>query len=77
MGRGKGRPLSGWQALGVRRADGSNLPSARIDGAIVRPDGAEGPAYLVYENFATLLKWNRSDFFATTVGLLSDRIADR
>jgi len=77
VGRGKNRPLAQWQASGVRRPNGSDLPSAAIQGAIVRPDGDSGPAYLVYENYAALLRWNRSDFFATTVGLLSDRIAGR
>ena len=77
VGRGKGRPIAQWQELGVRRHDGSDLPSASLEGAIVRPDGDSGPAYLVYDNYAALLRWNRSDFFATTVGLLSDRIAGR
>jgi len=77
VGRGKRRPIAQWQALGVRRRDGSDLPSADLEGAIVRPDGDSGRAYLVYANYAALLKWNRSDFFATTVGLLSDSIAGR
>jgi len=76
-GRKVRRSLSEWQALGVRRADGTDLPQAAMDGSIVRLSSAGGPAYLVYDNFGTLLKWNRSDYFATTVGLLSDRIAGR
>ena len=45
-----------------------------ITGWIVTPGGAEGPAYLVYDNFGVLLTWNRSDYFATAVGILSDRL---
>ena len=42
---------------------------------IVRPAGANGPAYRTTENFRVILRWNQSDFFGLAVGLLSDRIA--
>ena len=42
---------------------------------IVRPAGANGPAYRTTENFRAILRWNQSDFFGLAVGLLSDRIA--
>jgi membrane-bound lytic murein transglycosylase B len=42
---------------------------------IVRPAGANGPAFQTSENFRAILRWNQSDFFALAVGLLSDRIA--
>ena len=41
---------------------------------IVRPAGANGPAYRTTENFRAILRWNQSDFFALAVGILSDRI---
>jgi membrane-bound lytic murein transglycosylase B len=69
-------PLSQWQALGVSRSNGSALPGRDLQASIVAPDGTEGPAYLVYDNFRALLAWNRSVSFAVAVGLLSDRIAD-
>jgi membrane-bound lytic murein transglycosylase B len=42
---------------------------------IVRPAGANGPAFRTTENFRVILRWNQSDFFALAVGLLSDKIA--
>ena len=42
---------------------------------IVRPAGANGPAYRTTENFRVILRWNQSDFFGLAVGLLSDKIA--
>jgi membrane-bound lytic murein transglycosylase B len=70
------KPLAGWQALGVRRANGQNLPIvAGMMGSIVFPGGEGGPAFLVYDNFKTTLKWNRSTYFAMAVGHLADRIA--
>jgi membrane-bound lytic murein transglycosylase B len=71
------KPLNEWRKLGVRRADGGNLP-ARDDflASLALPEGEQGPALLVYENFRTTLKWNCSILFATAVGTLADRIAD-
>ncbi len=74
-GRDAKRPLAEWQRLGVRRVGGGNLPEVPdITAALILPDGSGGPAYLVYKNFEVLLAWNRSTFFATAVGILSDRI---
>jgi len=42
---------------------------------IVRPAGANGPAYRTTENFRVILRWNQSDFFGLAVGILSDRIS--
>lgn len=69
------KPLDDWQALGIRRPDGSDLPGRDVPGTLVLPDGPGGEAYLVYDNYHALLDWNRSLFFATAIGLLSDRIA--
>jgi membrane-bound lytic murein transglycosylase B len=48
---------------------------ARKGERIVRPAGANGPAYRTTENFRVILRWNQSDFFGLAVGILSDRIA--
>ncbi len=71
------KKLSEWQALGVRRADGSGLPKRELPASVVYPGKIGGPAYIVYDNYRALLRWNRSLYFATAVGLLSDKIADR
>lgn len=68
-------PLADWARLGVRRADGQVLPQADMAGSILLPSGYKGPAFLVYENFRTILDWNRSNFYAIAVGHLADRIA--
>jgi membrane-bound lytic murein transglycosylase B len=67
------RPLADWRELGVRRADGSPLPVAPIDASLLRPD-AGGDAFLVYDNFRTIMIWNRSTYFALSVGLIADRL---
>jgi membrane-bound lytic murein transglycosylase B len=69
--------LGAWQKLGVRRADGGDLPTRQLLASLVLPEGEGGPAYLVYSNYETILKWNRSNFFAIAVGSLADGIAGR
>ncbi|TQV79224.1 lytic murein transglycosylase [Denitrobaculum tricleocarpae] len=68
------KTVGDWQALGVRRADGRNLPVANVEGSLVLPAGHKGPAFLVYGNFRATLKWNNSIFYAIAVGHLADRI---
>ena len=68
------KPISHWQASGVRRPNGENLPSVDLRASIIQPDGVNGKAFMVYDNYRVLLKWNRSHNFAVAVGLLSDRI---
>ena len=67
------RDLSFWSDLGVRRADGTSLPPVSIVGSIVTP-AKDDPAiaYLAYGNFDRIMRWNRSTYFATAVGTLSD-----
>ena len=67
--------LSEWQKRGVRRADGGDLPKRDLKASLVLPaKGKASPAYLVYGNYRSILHWNRSTYFALTVGYLADRI---
>jgi membrane-bound lytic murein transglycosylase B len=68
------RPLREWAELGVRKADGKPLPRTKQIGAIVVPQGHDGPAFLVYRNFDVIMEWNRSINYALAVGHLADRI---
>jgi membrane-bound lytic murein transglycosylase B len=69
------KPLEEWQGLGVRRTSGADLPEVSgLTASLIQPDGAGTPAYLVYDNFRTILRWNRSQFFGIAVGTLADRI---
>lgn len=68
------KPLSFWQEQGVRRFDGKDLPAVNINASLIMPDGKNGRIYLVYQNFHTLMKWNRSSYFGVSVSYLSERI---
>lgn len=71
-------PLAEWTKMGVRDSAGNPLPQG--DGttraSLIRPDGSGGKTYLVYNNFQTIMSWNRSKYFALSVGMLADKIAE-
>ena len=64
------RPTAEWSRMGVRAADASPLPA--VEASLVVAEGNAGPALLVYDNFRTIMKWNKSTFFAAAVGMLAD-----
>src|SRR5215469_11424719 len=64
------RSTSDWSRMGVRPTDSAALPAT--DASLVIPDGSAGPALLVYDNFRTIMKWNKSTYFAAAVGMLAD-----
>ncbi len=68
-----------WAGAGVnaRRGDLTRDFDPNARGRVFLPAGAKGPAFLVFENFEAILKYNRSTSYALAVGLLSDRIAGR
>ncbi len=68
------KPLKEWQALGVRKADGRNLPVVAIEGSLVIPAGYKGPAFIIYSNFNAIMTWNRSTYYAIAIGHLADRL---
>jgi membrane-bound lytic murein transglycosylase B len=70
----KMKSLAEWQELGIRRYEGGNLPDLSMMASLIMPDGSQGRIYLVYKNFHTLMKWNRSTYFGTSVSYLSETI---
>lgn len=69
------RPLSEWHEMGIRQTNGTTLPSADIEAALLVPSGHRGPAFLVYDNFKVIMGWNQSEYYALAVGHMADRIA--
>ena len=63
---------------GIRTANNTPLPSitsgSQLEAALLLPSGYTGPAFLVYDNFEVIMRWNRSQLYALAVGHLADRI---
>ena len=69
--------MSKWRSLGIKRANGRDLPSRELLGALVKSKDRDSKVYLVYKNYFTILKWNRSLYFAVAVGSLADAIVSK
>ena len=68
-------PLADWIAAGVVPADGGAWPSVAGPAAIVLPQGWQGPAFMVFDNFDVVMRWNRSVNYALAVAQLANRLA--
>jgi membrane-bound lytic murein transglycosylase B len=71
------RPLSmaQWRALGVAPT-GRSLPDGEM-ATLLEPDGPGRTAFLLTDNYRAILKYNCSNFYALSVGLLADAIVGR
>jgi len=67
------KPTRFWENLGVRSAHGLNLPNYRKT-SILLPAGHKGAAFIIFENFHVIEKYNTADAYVIGVGHLSDRI---
>ncbi|WP_103332635.1 lytic murein transglycosylase [Pseudotabrizicola formosa] len=72
-GRGKGRSPADWSAMGVTTTDGTRLPNHGA-GSILIPQGASGPAFLIFNNFNAIARYNNAVNYVIGVGHLSDRL---
>ncbi len=68
------KSLGQWHKLGLTTAFGGRLPEEETEASLIVPAGHEGPAFLVYDNFNVIMRWNQSIFYAIAVGYLADRI---
>lgn len=68
------RSLSDWQALGVRRTGGGDLPTRDLPAALIVGDQGDDRGWLVYRNFCSLMRYNPAFRYALSVGLLADAI---
>ena len=66
--------LNKWSASGILNDNKTKLPNVKIKARLVIPNDYGNYGYLVYNNFDSLLNWNRSNYFAIAVGKLSDYI---
>ncbi|ANU82927.1 lytic transglycosylase [Aggregatibacter actinomycetemcomitans] len=80
----KKRSLSDWQNMGVtlkyqtpQTQQKLTALSGTQDLWLVRPDRELGRAFLVSNNYRTLLHWNKSNYFAVSIGMFADRIQQR
>jgi membrane-bound lytic murein transglycosylase B len=70
------KSLAEWQSEGIRLKKGGDLPDGNITASLVLPSGERKPAFLVFQNYRAIMKWNHSHSYALSVCHLADRIAE-
>lgn len=68
------KPLGEWQKIGVVRVNGEPFPRASDKASLFAPEGTRGPAFLVLNNFRSILRYNVAKSYALAVGHLGDRL---
>jgi len=72
--RSEMKTMTEWERAGVRRAGGKPFPRASDRAFLLVPAGAQGPAFLMLQNFRSIMKYNPSEAYALAIGHLADRL---
>lgn len=71
LGLDHSKTLNEWHELGIRTVNGQPI-TGEIPASIVQPGNVDNRVFAVYQNYHVIRNWNRSNYFATAVGLLAD-----
>ena len=72
--RAKAMSLTQWDQIGVKRADGKPFPNPADKAYLLAPAGAEGPGFLMLQNFRVIMKYNPAEAYALAIGHFADRL---
>jgi membrane-bound lytic murein transglycosylase B len=73
-GRSSAMTISEWERAGIRRPGGKAFSRASDRAVLLVPAGAQGPAFLMLQNFRAIMKYNPSEAYALAIGHLADRL---
>lgn len=65
--------VSDWARLGVQPR-GVSMPSGGLPASVILPQGAGGPAFMIFDNFRVLFEWNQSFTYVVTAAYFATRI---
>jgi membrane-bound lytic murein transglycosylase B len=66
--------LQEWRRAGVMRPGGKAFPRAEDRAYLLLPAGAQGPGFLMLQNFRVIMKYNPAEAYALAIGYLADRL---
>ncbi|MBR0797873.1 lytic murein transglycosylase [Bradyrhizobium jicamae] len=72
--RSKAMPLSQWEHLGLKRPTNQSFPRPSEKAYLLAPAGAEGPGFLMLQNFRVIMKYNPAEAYALAIGHFADRL---
>jgi membrane-bound lytic murein transglycosylase B len=72
--RSRSMSLAEWERAGIRRANGKPFPRGGDRAYLLLPAGAQGPGFLMLQNFRVIMKYNPAEAYALAIGYLADRL---
>ncbi len=72
--RAKPQTFAQWQRLGVVRANNAPFPNPNDKAYLLAPAGAEGPGFLMMQNFRVIMRYNPAEAYALAIGHFADRL---
>jgi lytic murein transglycosylase len=66
--------MAEWERAGIRRVAGKPFPRPGDRAFLLVPAGAQGPAFLMLQNFRSIMRYNPSEAYALAIGHLADRL---
>ena len=72
--RSRAMTMHEWERAGIRRAGGKTFPRAEDKAYLLVPAGAQGPGFLMLQNFRVIMKYNPAEAYALAIGYLADRL---
>jgi hypothetical protein len=72
--RAKAMTMAQWEKLGVKRANGQPFPQGADKAYLLAPAGAQGPGFLMLQNFRVIMKYNPAEAYALAIGHFADRL---
>jgi membrane-bound lytic murein transglycosylase B len=72
--RSRNMTMREWEQAGIRRVGGKAFPRADDRAFLLVPAGAQGPGFLMLQNFRAIMKYNPAEAYALAIGHLADRL---
>jgi lytic murein transglycosylase len=73
--RARAMTVAQWEKLGLARPGGKPFPHPAEKAFLLAPAGAEGPGFLMLQNFRVIMKYNPAEAYALAIGHFADRLA--
>src|SRR5689334_6298812 len=72
--RAKAMTITQWEKMGLKRATGQPFPASNEKVYLLAPAGAQGPGFLMMQNFRVIMKYNPAEAYALAIGHFADRL---
>ncbi|MEH2472282.1 membrane-bound lytic murein transglycosylase B [Nitrobacteraceae bacterium AZCC 2161] len=72
--KAKAMTLPQWEHLGLKRANAQPFPRNPDKAYLLAPAGADGPGFLMLQNFRVIMKYNPAEAYAMAIGHFADRL---